>query len=400
VSPPRAKRAIRFLPRTLRVRLALLYGAAFFASSAVLLAIPNLFAGTKVHARAPGGQSGGAPVATQHVADVHRFLTASLIALAVMFVVSIALGWLLSGRGLRPVRKITAAAQHISASNLDQRLALGGRDDELKQLGATLDELFGRLQASFESQRRFVANASHELRSPLAGQRVIIEVALADPEANTDSLKSACEAVLTLGEQQEHLIEALLALATSERGIDRWETVDVARITRTVLSGHEQEARRRRIHIDASITPAATAGDPKLVESLVSNLVDNALRHNLIEGQIEISTATSDGQATIHIRNTGHVVPSDQLERLFRPFQRLGNPRTHTDGHGLGLAIVKAIANAHGAKLVAHSRPQGGLDIKLAFPELPAPSGPTSTDGSRTRHLRGKVGVGDPTPVS
>jgi signal transduction histidine kinase len=370
---PKTGSAFRFPRRTLRVRLALLYGAAFFASSAVLLAIPNLFAGTKVHARSPGEQSAAAPVTTQHVADVHRFLTASLVGLAVMFVVSIALGWLLSGRALRPLRTITSTAQHISSRNLDQRLALAGRDDELKQLGATLDQLFERLQASFESQRHFVANASHELRSPLAGQRTIIEVALADPEAGTDTLRSACEAILTLGEQQEHLIEALLALATSERGIEQWQTVDLAEITRTVLSGHGQEAKRRGIHIETTIGTATMAGDPKLVESLVTNLIDNALRHNMAGGHIEISTTTTDRQARIAIRNTGPAIPSDQVERLFRPFQQLGNPCTHTGGHGLGLAIVDAIADAHGAELAAHNRAEGGLDIEVTFPETPPP---------------------------
>jgi signal transduction histidine kinase len=397
---PRMGSAFRVPQRTLRVRLALLYGAAFFASSAVLLAIPNLFAGTKVHARAPGEQSAAAPVTNQHVADVHRFLTASLVALAVMFVVSIALGCLLSGRLLRPLRTITATAQHISARNLDQRLALAGRDDELKQLGATLDQLFERLQASFESQRHFVANASHELRSPLAGQRTIIEVALADPEADTDTLRSACEAVLALGEQQEHLIEALLALATSEQGIEQWKTVDLAEITRTVLSGHGQEAQRRRIHIGTTIGTATMAGDPKLVQSMVANLVDNALRHNMAGGHIEISTTTIDGQARIAIRNTGPAIPSDQVERLFRPFQQLGNPRTHTGGHGLGLAIVDAIANAHGAELAAHNRPEGGLDIEVTFPGNPTTGGPRNDIGNRARQSRSPAGPGDRDPVA
>jgi signal transduction histidine kinase len=396
---PKAGSAFRSPRRTLRVRLALLYGAVFFASSAVLLAIPNLFAGTKVHGRAPGEQSGAVPVTTQHVADVHRFLTASLVALVVTFVASIALGWLLSGRLLRPLRTITATAQHISARNLDQRLALSGRDDELKQLGATLDQLFERLQASFESQRHFVANASHELRSPLAGQRTIIEVALADPEAGTDALRSACEAVLTLGEQQEHLIEALLALATSERGIEQWQAVDLAEITRTVLVGHQQEAQRRRIHIETTIGTATTAGDPKLVESLVANLVDNALRHNMAGGHIKISATTIDGHARVAIRNTGPAIPSDEVERLFRPFQQLGNPRTHSGGHGLGLAIVDAIANAHGAELAAHSRAEGGLDIEVTFPETPPP-GPRSDLGNRARQSRSPIRPGDRDPVA
>ncbi|MGZ6273729.1 MAG: sensor histidine kinase [Candidatus Limnocylindrales bacterium] len=366
MSRRRSGSAFRFLPRTLRVRLAILYGAVFFTSSAVLLAIPNLFAGIKVQARAPG--DGSVPVATQHVSDVHRFLTASLIALAVMLVVSIALGWLLAGRLLRPVRKITAAAQHISASNLDQRVALGGRDDELKQLGVTLDQLFARLQASFESQRHFVANASHELRSPLAGQRTVIEVALADPNTESATFRSVCEAVLTLGEQQERLIEALLALATSERGVEQWETLDLAEITRTVLCGRAPEAQCRRIHVETALDTATTAGDPKLVESLVANLVDNALRYNTTRGSIDVSTFSTPSQATVTVSNTGPKVAPDEIERIFQPFRQVGRERIgHSQGHGLGLSIVRAIAHAHGAKITAQARPEGGLDMTVAF---------------------------------
>ncbi|HEY5318518.1 MAG TPA: HAMP domain-containing sensor histidine kinase, partial [Solirubrobacteraceae bacterium] len=283
--------------------------------------------------------------------------------------VALAVAWWLAGRFLRPLRAMTTTAQEISATNLDRRLGLDGPDDELTELGRTLDDLFGRLQASFESQRHFVANASHELRTPLTGQRTLLQVALADPEADAQSLRSTCEEALALGAQQERLIDALLTLATSERGVERWESFDLGEIAKSIADSQEHEAGRKGIHIDAACTKAAAAGDRSLVESLLTNLVDNALRHNRAGGRVEISTTTRAGRALVSVSNTGAVIAPDQVERLFQPFQRLGAERIRlADGHGLGLPIVRAIANAHGATLTARSRPQGGLDVELSFP--------------------------------
>jgi signal transduction histidine kinase len=174
---------------------------------------------------------------------------------------------------------------------------------------------------------------------------------------------------LALGEQQERLIEALLTLATSERGIEQREPFDLAEIAGQVLLSRDQEARRRGIQVDATLATAPAAGDPNLVESLVANLVDNALRHNTAGGRIDIATTTAEGRARITVRNTGTVIPPDQVERLFQPFQQLGSQRIrHNGGLGLGLAIVRAIASAHGATLIPQARPEGGLDIEVTFP--------------------------------
>jgi signal transduction histidine kinase len=182
-------------------------------------------------------------------------------------------------------------------------------------------------------------------------------------------LRSTCQDVLALGQQQERLIEALLTLASSERGIEQREPLDLADIAGNVIPARQQEAQRRGIHLDATLATAPAAGDPNLVESLVANLVDNALRHNTAGGWIQIATTTTAGRATITVRNTGPVIPPGEVERLFLPFQRLGSERIRrVDGHGLGLAIVRAIAGAHGATLIPRARPDGGLDIEVRFP--------------------------------
>ena len=350
---------------TLRTQLTLLYAVPFFISGTLLLAVPLLGVKETTHVGPDTAPTPSAPPAT----DVHRVFTNSAIGLAVMAVVSLVIGWLIAGRFLKPLRTITATARDISATNLDRRLNLSGRN-EFTELGDTLDDLFARLHASFESQRHFVANASHELRTPLTAERTLLQVALADPSATTESLRLACAEVLTLGEGQERLIAALLTLASSEQPIERPERLDLAGLARGVVLSRRDDAEARRIHVDARLQPAPANGDPHLVESLIANLLDNALRHNSADGQVEIATAMDDGRGEITVRNTGPVVPPDQVDRLFQPFERIDGQRVrHHDGHGLGLAIVRAIAVAHGAALIASARPGGGLDIRLTFPE-------------------------------
>jgi signal transduction histidine kinase len=338
---------------SLRMQLTLLYAVPFFVCGALLISIPLV--GSKV--TQPAGSPGPPDV------TVHPSFAGSAVGLAVMGVISLVLGWLIAGRFLRPLRTITATARDISASNLNRRLGLPGRN-EFADLGETLDELFARLEASFESQRHFVANASHELRTPLTAQRALVQVALADPDATVDTLRATGRDVLALGEAQESLIDALLTLAMSERGIERREPFDLAEIACGVL---ESRSGSSAVRIGTALGRAPTAGDPQLVESLVANLVDNALRYNVPGGQVEIATGTAGDRAMISVRNSGPVVPPDHLDRLFEPFQQLGGQRVG-DGHGLGLAIVRAIAHAHGAALNPAARPEGGLDIQVSFP--------------------------------
>jgi signal transduction histidine kinase len=404
--------------RTIRLRLTLVYGALFLASGAGLLVITYLLVAHQlpqpVAARAQtrsfgtgggsgalyvvsGGTSGclltpptappspgqveaqvGKCLAEQQSAVLNRLLIESGVALAIMTVGSVGLGWLVAGRVLSPLRAITGAARSISASNLNSRLALTGPDDELKELSDTFDGLLARLEAAFSAQRQFAANASHELRTPLARQRTLIEVALADPEPSVPALQAACGRVLAAGEQQERLIEALLTLARSQRGLDHQEPVDLAAITADVVRTQQSQAASRQVTVEALTGPALIVGDPRLAERMVTNLLDNALRYNEPGGWVRIHTGTVDGLATLRIANSGPVIPPGEVARLFGPFQRQSANRTGgpANGSGLGLSIVNAIAAAHHAWLWARPRPEGGLEIEVRF----SPAGRGSAD--------------------
>jgi len=272
---------------------------------------------------------------------------------------------------LRPLRTITTAARRISASNLHQRLALRGPDDELRELGNTFNGLLARLEESFGAQRQFVANASHELRTPLARQRTLVEVALRDPGATSGGLRETLERVLVTGEQQERLIEALLTLARSQRGLDRREPLDLAAVTGDALAASEPEADRRGLRVRSSLDPVPVLGDRRLAERLAANLVDNAVRHNVAGGWVEVTTGMGSGRGFLSVANTGPAIPREQVEKLFQPFGRLEATRLSRDardGLGLGLSIVTAIAAAHDADLRARPRPGGGLEVEVHFP--------------------------------
>jgi signal transduction histidine kinase len=379
--PNPAAAALRLPRRTLRAQLALLYTAVFCTSAAALAAVavifkPNFLVESSCQA---------APHTPSHLEPCSRYAThlsfagtishdakqnlAGMAMVAVLAVVALGIGWLIAGRVLRPLRTITATARDISTRNLHQRLAVDGPDDEFRQLGETLDSLFGRLEASFQAQRHFVANASHELRTPLTAEKTLLQVALADPDATTATLRSACEKALQWNDQQERLIDALLTLASSEGGIERWEPFDLADIGAKAILDRQQDAEARGIRIGTALTSAPVTGDPALVESLIANLVGNAIRHNMDSVRVEISTGIADGLAVVTVSNTGPLVPPDEVDRLFQPFQRLGTQRLRqASGHGLGLAIVSAIVSVHGAALTAKPRPEGGLDITVSFP--------------------------------
>jgi signal transduction histidine kinase len=317
----------------------------------------------------------------------------SAIALGAMTVAAVGIGWLTAGRVLRPLRTITWTARSISASSLHRRLALAGPDDELKELGDTIDGLLARLEAAFDAQRQFVANASHELRTPLARQRTLVEVALAQPDQTVDGLRATCERVVAAGEQQERLIEALLTLARSQRGLDRWEQVDLAAVTSEAVQARQHDAAGQQLRMQTSggSDRVLALGDARLAERLVANLIDNAIRHNVPGGWVSVHVDTATGQARVRVTNSGPVIPPTEVARLFAPFQRLGASRgvggcapgsgvgtgraggreDWRDGHGLGLSIVSAIAGAHGADLRADALPNGGLAVQLRFPPVP-----------------------------
>jgi len=384
---------------SVRLRLTMLYVGLFLASAACLLTITYFLVEQQLPQVTTSGSAtvtnggetllapGGASVAgtcdpslgtcqplLRAVAvrvgrdTMNELLIVSGIALGIMAVASVGLGWLMAGRVLSPLRTITATARRISARSLHQRIAMTGPDDELKELGDTFDQLLGRLDASFRAQRQFVANASHELRTPLARQRTLLEVALRDRQATNASLLLACERALAAGEQQERLIAGLLTLARGERGLDRFEPLDLAAPAGAAAAARRDDADDAQVSLVTRIEPAQTAGDSGLAERLVANLVDNAIRYNAAGGRVEIGTGTRAGRPYLTVANTGPVVPPDHLARLFRPFERMDPARRAPGGLGLGLAIVSAIAAAHGADLRAVTRAGGGLAIDVVFP--------------------------------
>jgi signal transduction histidine kinase len=305
----------------------------------------------------------------QRELELKQLLTESGVALGIMTGVSVGLGWLVAGRMLRKLRTITTAARSISAGNLHARLSLAGPDDELRELGDTFDGLLARLEAAFDAERQFVANASHELRTPLARQRTLLEVALADPEPSLTGLRKVCARALTAGEQQERLIEALLTLARSQRGLNRREPVDLAALTGEVLLARQHETEERGLTVSAALGPALMSGDARLAELLVVNLIDNAIRHNVANGTVEVSTGIDSGCAVVSVTNSGPAIEPEEVSRLLRPFQRLGAQRTGSaDGLGLGLSIVAAIADAHGGWLQVDPLPGGGLAVRAGSP--------------------------------
>jgi signal transduction histidine kinase len=389
---------LRASRRTARLRLTLLYTGMFLGLGTALvigiflLSTGGRFVGSAAHASivtvsptgttiqpVPANGVGQTPIAqagnvveSQPSRDLTGLLATTWGLLVVTAMVSALLGWFAAGRVLRPLRDMTDAARTISAGNLGRRLGLTGPDDEFKRLGDTLDELLARLETSFEAQRRFVANASHELRTPLTVERTLLQVALADPDATESSLRAACEELLACGREHERLLESLLTLASSERGLNHTEPVDLARVAGHVLLTPRPEMQRHGLELDTTLEPASVGGDPALIERLVANLVDNAVHYNRLGGRVEVRTAAVNGHALVSVTNTGPVVRQDETERLFEPFQRLGGGRAaRADGHhGLGLSIVRAIAVAHDATIDTVPQPAGGLAVTVSFARL------------------------------
>ncbi|MFJ7266946.1 sensor histidine kinase [Streptomyces sp. NPDC099050] len=297
----------------------------------------------------------------------------SAVGLLVLALLAGLLGWWLAGRALRPVASMTEAARRISEQNLHQRLALTGPDDELHRLADTFDTMLDRLERSFESQRRFVANASHELKTPLAVQRTTLQVGLADPLP--DGLTGVREDLLTANREAEQLINSLLLLAHSDRGLEKTEPVDLTATTRLVTAELAPLAAETGLRLDTdtdsdtgtgtgTAVPLFVPGDPVLLRHLLTNLIRNAIQYNHPGGHVLVRLDAS----TVTVTNTGPRIPADRIPDLFEPFRRLDADRTATTGHGLGLSIAASIAQAHHATLTARPGPGGGLTLTLCFP--------------------------------
>jgi signal transduction histidine kinase len=294
----------------------------------------------------------------------------SLITLAVVIALAAILGWIFSGRALRPVHQITAAARAASEHNLSGRVASTGPRDELRELAETFDEMLGRLQAAFEGQQRFMANASHELRTPLAVMRATVDVVLGNPDSTPGDLRAMAADIRAAVDHAEHLIGALLILARNERGLSVREEVDLATAAEDVLDAATGLGDRR---VHATLEPAVISGDPVLAQHLIANLVDNAIRYNIAAGDIWISTRTMAGRSQLTVVNTGPVISPVDADRIFQPFERLSD-RTSHEGFGLGLAIVASIAAIHDGTVTARPRNDGGLSVTVTIPSAGAPA--------------------------
>jgi signal transduction histidine kinase len=399
---------------TVRLRLTLLYSVLFLLSGACLLTISYILVttskpivsmgavpiqggerGTTGHEEKPASEPQVAGpevvddvrkqlVAKQQQEEIKRQLVVkSVVALAIMAAVSTLLGWLVSGRVLRPLQTMTDSIQRISARNVHERLAVTGPRDELKNLADTVDGLLGRLEAALDSHKRFVVNAAHELRTPLTLERALLQEAVSDPNPTVDSHQAHLEELSLVSEQQTRLLDSLLVLATSERGLNRTENVDLAELTGDVIRA--AEPRRQGLRVVLAAAPAPVTGDPALVRRLVANLVDNAMSYNVPDGWVEVATGVDGEHCLLSVTNTGPPVPPEIVDELINPFQRLS--RTEDDGHhGLGLSIVKTIAAAHAAEMTVRARPGGGLTIRILFPAgKPAPGPERSPPGGDQR---------------
>jgi signal transduction histidine kinase len=305
-----------------------------------------------------------------------HLLLFSLITLAAVIALAAILGWIFSGRSLRPVHRITAAARAASEHNLSARVALHGPRDELSELAETFDEMLSRLQAAFEGQRQFIANASHELRTPLAVMRTSVDVVLSNRDSSTTDLRGMGADIRAAVDHAEHLIGALLILARSERGLTVREEVDLATVAEDVLDTADMGDRR----VHARLEPAAISGDPVLAERLIANLIDNAVRYNTAAGDVWISTRSSDTSQLI-VENSGPTIIPADVDRIFQPFQRLSD-RTSHEGSGLGLAIVASIAAIHGGAATARPRKGGGLSVTVTIPSASVTMRDTTTQAT------------------
>jgi signal transduction histidine kinase len=392
----------RLWPRKVRTRLTLIYAAPFLVAGLAVFGLalfvlqktilptsptPSLIASGKVVGSAEQACQAysitSAPLCEHAYAAYYAGTVAGMqaqqntlakllgfwaLGLGLMTFASGGLGWYISGRLLRPVREITETARRASQQHLGERLALTGPRDELRELADTFDDMLGRLDGAFAAQGRFVANASHELRTPLTVMRTAIDVTLAKAAPSVRQLTDMAVRVRRSVDKAETMIEALLTLAVSDRGKLSTVQADLATWAEDAIDTAAPEIERLNLTVEAELDPAETAGDPQLLERMITNLVGNAVRHNESGGWIRLRTGSSPGAAYVEIANGGPVIPDDKVAGLFEPFRRMESRTGSSDGVGLGLSIVRSVATAHDATVTARSQPGGGLAISVVIP--------------------------------
>jgi signal transduction histidine kinase len=359
----------------LRTRLVAIYAAVFVTSTAAVLIVSYVLLATHLEDTLPAGTAG--PI----LSDLASQYVLTLIGTTL---VAVSLGWFAARRLLRPLQAVTEAARHASDERLDERVRVGGPHDELRELGDTFDAMLDRFQESIENQRRFIANASHELRSPLTAIRTEVDVTLADPDASNEELRVMGERVLEGADQLDDLLGSLMVLARSQRGLLRSAPTDFADVARRAVSDAIPVARAAGIELVTELREAPIVGDEPLLRRLVANLIDNAVRYNRPAGFVRVEVWTEGANAILRTSNSGPIIPPDQVERLREPFERLGR---HGDGGtGLGLSIVQAVAEAHRGTVRLMASPEGGLDIVVLLPLAVTARG--ANTAVRTVHTR------------
>jgi signal transduction histidine kinase len=349
---------------TVRARLTALYALLVGVSTGVLLLVSYWLLARHFDRTLSAGLASDAlnQVAVQY-----------LIALAGVVLLSAALGWAVAGRVLAPLKHITGTARRVSEERLGERIPVTGPHDELRELGETLNDMLDRLADSFDAQRRFVANASHELRSPLTVIRSEAEVALANPEPDLDELRGMAESVALATKRTEALLASLLILARSQRGLLHSEPLDLAEAARAASELLDRDSRTEGVRIRLELQPVTTSGDAALLERLAANLIENGVRYNRPGGYVAVRTGEIDGRAVLAVENSGPPVDRGQASRLAEPFERLERS-AEGRGAGLGLSIVRAVSEAHAGELEIAPRDGGGLAVSVRLPLAAAPA--------------------------
>jgi signal transduction histidine kinase len=368
----------------LRLRLTLLSTLLVALVSALLLylgwllvgdvaaSVPSLPPGTTVRV---GDLEVPASEVTSAVGAAARaeVLRAGLIAFPLVVAAAGLVAWVLAGRILAPLHAVTSAARRLSAESLDERIALRDARGEVAELAATFDAMLDRLQAAFDAQRRFVANASHELRTPLSVLRTEVDVTLADPAADVAELRRMGDVVRDATRRADDLVGGLLLLARTEAmgavQAPARRPTDLRGAAKRALAVVAREARAKGVRVRVDGGPAPVSGDPVLLERVAGNLLENAVRHNVEGGWIEVRTGVRGADAELCVSSSGAEIPAGRVAELFEPFRRGPVARTGSaPGSGLGLSIVRAVVTAHGGEVRADPVPGGGLTITVTLP--------------------------------